>query len=114
MFSSDDDSRLPSSGQDLEDLDDNNDHEVYKVTKDGVYKQDTNGDVENEEEELPEVTREDLYKGNVDIYDLNDYQGSREGAKMEIFCCSLCLWEMPNMSYQWHSTILWILLMIIV
>ena len=91
MFSSDDDSRLPSSGQDLEDLDDNNDHEVYKVTKDGVYKQDTNGDVENEEEELPEVTREDLYKGNVDIYDLNDYQGSREGAKMEIFCCSLCL-----------------------
>lgn len=81
LFSSDDDSRLPSSGQDLEDLDDNNDHEVYKVTKDGVYKQDTNGDVENEEEELPEVTREDLYKGNVDIYDLNDYQGSREGAK---------------------------------
>ncbi|RCK64676.1 Vanadate resistance protein [Candida viswanathii] len=58
--------------------DDNNDHEVFKVTKDGVYKQDP---ADQDDEDLQEVTTEQLYKGNVDIYDLNDHQGSREGAK---------------------------------
>ncbi|EMG49118.1 Putative uncharacterized protein VAN1 [Candida maltosa Xu316] len=63
---------------------DDQDYEVYKVTKDGVRKQESEQvqDTEIEVEgELPEVTTEDLYRGNVDIFDLNEYQGSREGAK---------------------------------
>ncbi|KHC77775.1 vanadate resistance protein [Candida albicans P78042] len=76
------DSRIPQSQDRQQSPTNDNNHEVYKVTKDGVYKQEVTGVVEEvEEEELKEVTTEDLYKSNVDIFDLNDYQGSQEGAK---------------------------------
>ncbi|RLV94934.1 Vanadate resistance protein [Spathaspora sp. JA1] len=51
-------------------------HELYKVTKDGVYKQPN----DNPDADLSDLMEtEELYKEKIDIYDLNDYQGSRNG-----------------------------------
>ncbi|EGW31836.1 uncharacterized protein SPAPADRAFT_155540 [Spathaspora passalidarum NRRL Y-27907] len=53
------------------------DHELYKVTKDGVYKQTISDSPDADLSDLMQT--EELYKENIDMYDLNDYQGSKDG-----------------------------------
>ncbi|CCG25500.1 Van1 mannosyltransferase [Candida orthopsilosis Co 90-125] len=47
----------------------NNDHQEFKVTKDGVQ----------EVTDPMEITTDDLKRNNVEYFDLNDYQGSSDG-----------------------------------
>lgn len=56
------------------------DHEVYKVTKDGVVKQDITAD-SPDDDFLNLIETENLYSENIESYDLNDYQGENHGSK---------------------------------
>ncbi|KAK6460444.1 Anp1-domain-containing protein [Scheffersomyces coipomensis] len=65
-----------SLANDDNDLD--GDYDLYKVTKDGVTKQDTSG--QQAEDEIDEyAASESFFRDTVDFYDLNDYRGSAEG-----------------------------------